>query len=168
MFGPARKPTRFGKRLKPTGKTLFIIAIANFLAYFLTHQRIPNQIITGMTAMTTNPHLQMLIIIFVLLILGCFIEGVAVILIATPIFMPIVTQIGMDPVQFGVVMILASMIGLLTPPVGMSLYAVSSICDVDVVELSKAVIPYLLGIFAILLVAAFWPPLSMFVPNWLA
>ncbi|MDR1535823.1 MAG: TRAP transporter large permease [Planctomycetota bacterium] len=149
-------------------KTLFIIAVANFLAYFLTHQRIPNQIITGMTAMTTNPHLQMLIIIFVLLILGCFIEGVAVILIATPIFMPVVNAMGMDPVQFGVVMILASMIGLLTPPVGMSLYAVSSICDVDVVSLSKAVLPYLLGILIILLVATFWPPLSMVVPNWLA
>ncbi len=151
--------------LLQSGKTLFIIAVANFLAYFLTHQRIPNEIIQGMTAMTTIPGLQMLIIIFVLLVLGCFIEGTAVILIATPIFMPIVAAMGMDPVQFGVVMILASMIGLLTPPVGMSLYAVSSICDVDVVHLSKEVTPYLLGIFLILLVVAFWSPLSMFLPN---
>lgn len=146
-------------------KTLFIIAVANFLAYFLIHQRIPNMIIDGMTALTTNKYLLTLIIIFILLILGCFVEGTAVILIAAPIFMPIIQQIGMDPVQFGVVMILASMIGLLTPPVGMSLYAVSSICNVDILKLSKEVIPYLIGIFAVLLVCAFCEPLVMFIPR---
>jgi tripartite ATP-independent transporter DctM subunit len=148
--------------------TLFIIAVANFLAYFLTHQRIPNMIITGLTTLTTNPTILILIIIFILLVLGCFVEGVAVILITTPIFMPVITSIGMDPVQFGVIMILASMIGLLTPPVGMSLYAVSSISGVSVIELSKEVLPYVLGIFLVLLAIAFWPPLSMTLPNLLA
>lgn len=146
-------------------KTLFIIAVANFLAYFLTHQRIPNMVIEGIASVTTNPQLQILIIIGVLLILGMFIEGTAVILIATPVFMPIVYRIGMDPIQFGVIMILASMIGLLTPPVGMSLYAVSSVCEVKALDLAKAVIPYLIGIFIVLLIAAYWAPLSMFLPN---
>ncbi|MCC8024858.1 MAG: TRAP transporter large permease [Clostridium sp.] len=146
-------------------KTLFIIAVANFLSYFLIHQRIPNMIIEGMTALTENRYILILIIIFILLILGCFVEGTAVILIVTPIFMPIINQIGMDPVQFGVIMILASMIGLLTPPVGMSLYAVSSICDVDIIKLSKAVIPYLAGIMAVLLLFAFCEPLAMFLPK---
>jgi tripartite ATP-independent transporter DctM subunit len=146
-------------------KTLFIIAVANFLSYFLIHQRIPNMIINGMTSITDNKYILILIIIFVLLVLGCFVEGTAVILIVTPIFMPIINQIGMDPVQFGVVMILASMIGLLTPPVGMSLYAVSSICDVDIIRLSKAVIPYLIGIFIVLLLFAFCEPLAMFLPR---
>ena len=146
-------------------KTLFIIAVANFLSYFLTHQRIPNQVINGITTVTSDPNMQILIIIFVLLILGCFIEGTAVILIATPVFMPIINSIGMDPIQFGVIMILASMIGLLTPPVGMSLYAVASITEVKVLDLAKAVIPYLVGIFIVLLIAAYWPPLSMFLPT---
>lgn len=57
------------------------------------------------------------------------------------------------------------MIGLLTPPVGMSLYAVSSVCEVKVLDLAKAVIPYLIGIFIVLLIAAYWAPLSMFLPN---
>ncbi len=148
-----------------SGKTLFIIAVANFLSYFLTHQRIPNQVIAGITSVASDPNVQMLIIIFVLLLLGCFIEGTAVILIATPVFMPIVTSIGMDPIQFGVVMILASMIGLLTPPVGMSLYAVASITEVKVLDLAKAVIPYLIGIFLVMLLAAFWAPLSMWLPT---
>ena len=79
--------------------------------------------------------------------------------------MPIINSIGMDPIQFGVIMILASMIGLLTPPVGMSLYAVASITEVKVLDLAKAVIPYLIGIFIVLLIAAYWPPLSMFLPT---
>jgi tripartite ATP-independent transporter DctM subunit len=145
--------------------TLFIIAVANFFAYFLTHQRIPNQIISALTTITTDPQGQILLIIFILLILGCFMEGVAVILIVTPIFMPIIIGMGMDPVQFGVVLILASMIGLLTPPVGMCLYAVSSVSDVDVINLSMEVWPYLLGIFLIMLIAAFWPPLSLWLPS---
>lgn len=149
-------------------KTLFIIAIANFLAYFLMHQKIPDQVINGMTSLSSNPYVLIMIIIAVLLVLGCFIEGTAVILIATPIFLPIINQMGMDLVQFGVIMILASMIGLLTPPVGMSLYAVSSICDVDIVHLSKAVLPYLAGIFIVLLLVAFFPPISMFLPNMFA
>ncbi len=146
-------------------KTLYIIAVANFLAYFLQHQRIPDVIITGLTSISNNPVVLMLIIIFVLLVLGLFIEGTAVILIATPIFMPIVARIGMDPVQFGIVMVLASMIGLLTPPVGMSLYAVSSICGVDLISLSKAVLPYVIGIFLVLLVCAFCPVFTLWLPG---
>ena len=149
-------------------KTLYIIAVANFLAYFLQHQKIPDVIIGGMTSISNNPVVLMLIIIFVLLVLGLFIEGTAVILIATPIFMPIVTRIGVDPVQFGIVMVLASMIGLLTPPVGMSLYAVSSICGVDLISLSKAVLPYVIGITIVLLVCAFCPAFTLWLPSMFA
>jgi len=145
-------------------KTLFIIAVANFLTYFIQHQRVADMIIEGLMGLTTNRYILIFIIIFILLILGCFVEGTAVILIAAPIFMPLVTNLGMDLVQFGVVMILASMIGLLTPPVGMSLYAVSSITNVSVIELSKEVIPYLIGIFFVLLLCAF-TPIATFLPS---
>ncbi len=146
-------------------KTLFIIAIANFLAYFMMHQRIPNQVINSLMSISTNPTVLILMIIFVLLILGMFLEGTAVILIVTPIFLPIIKTIGMDYVQFGIIMILASMVGLLTPPVGMSLYAVSSITQVSLIDLSKEVLPYVIGIIVVLLLCAFWPPLSCFLPS---
>lgn len=145
-------------------KTLFIIAIANFLAYFLIHQKVPNQIITGLLGITNNPYILILLIIFVLFILGMFMEGTAVILICAPIFLPIIDAIGMDYIQFGVIMILASMIGLLTPPVGMSLYAVSSITNVSLIDLSKEVIPYVIGITVVLLLCAFIPAFSMTLP----
>jgi len=148
-------------------KTLFIIAIANFLAYFMTHQRIPNQIIESLMGITSNPQILILLIIFILIVLGMFLEGTAVILIVTPIFLPIIDAIGMNYVQFGVIMILASMIGLLTPPVGMSLYAVSSVTKVSLLELSKEVLPYVIGIFAVLLLCAYWPPFSCWLPSFI-
>lgn len=148
-------------------KTLFIIAIANFLAYFMMHQRIPNQVIEGLMGITSNSAVLILLIIFILIVLGMFLEGTAVILIVTPIFLPIIDMIGMSYVQFGVIMILASMIGLLTPPVGMSLYAVSSITNVSLIDLSKEVLPYVFGITVVLLLCAFWPPLSCFLPAFL-
>ena len=124
----------------------------------------PNQIITGLLGITNNPYILILLIIFVLFILGMFMEGTAVILICAPIFLPIIDAIGMDYIQFGVIMILASMIGLLTPPVGMSLYAVSSITNVSLIDLSKEVIPYVIGITVVLLLCAFIPAFSMTLP----
>lgn len=146
-------------------KTLFIIAVANFLAYFMLHQHIPNQVIEGLMSITASPVILTLLMVFVLLVLGMFMEGISVILITTPIFLPIVDAIGMNYIQFGVIMVLASMIGLLTPPVGMSLYAVSSITNVKLMALSKEVLPYVVGILVVLLICAFWPPLSTWLPS---
>jgi C4-dicarboxylate transporter, DctM subunit len=148
-----------------TIKVMFIISAAGFFGWFLTYLRLPQMVIEGLTSFTTNPVALMMIIIAILLIIGCFLEGIAVLLITIPVFMPIVAAIGMDPVQFGVVMILASMIGLLTPPVGMCLYAVSSISDVKIFRLSKEVFPYIIGIFIVLLAIAFIPALSLWLPS---
>ena len=118
-----------------------------------------------MTTLTDNKWLMMLIIIFVLLILGCFLEGIAVLVITVPVFMPLIERLEVDPVQFGVIMILCSMIGLLTPPVGMSLYAVATVSGVPVGRLTREIWPYLLGIFAVTLAITFVPVLSLWLPN---
>ncbi len=146
-------------------KVLFIIAAAGFLGWLLIHQQIPQQVITGLTAVTTNKWVLLLIIIAILLVLGCFLEGIAVLVITIPVFMPLIQRFGVDPIQFGVIMILCSMLGLLTPPVGMSLYAVASISNVSVTQLSRELWPYLLGIFVVLLLVAYMPALSLAVPD---
>lgn len=158
-------PKIFYDTIMTSCKTLFIISIANFLAYFMTHQRVPNQVINGMLSISNNSIVLMLMIIFILIVLGMFLEGTAVILIVAPIFLPIVAQMGVSQLQFGVVMVLASMIGLLTPPVGMSLYAVSSVTNVPMLKLSREVIPYVVGILIVLLMCAFIPPLCEFLPS---
>ncbi|MCR3907120.1 MAG: TRAP transporter large permease [Tenericutes bacterium] len=148
-----------------TIKVMFIISAAGFFGWFLTYLKLPQMVIEGLTSVTSNPVALILIIIAILVIIGCFLEGIAVLLITIPVFLPIVQSIGMDLTQFGVVMILASMIGLLTPPVGMCLYAVSSISDVKIFKLSKEVFPYIVGIFIVLLLIAFIPALSLWLPN---
>lgn len=146
-------------------RVLFIIATAGFFGWLMIHQSIPEQVITGMTSISTNKYVILLIVILILLVLGCFMEGIAVILITVPVFMKLVEQFDIDPVQFGMVVILCSMIGLLTPPVGMSLYAVCTISGVPLGRLSKEVIPYLIGILAVTLAIAFIPEVSLFLPN---
>jgi tripartite ATP-independent transporter DctM subunit len=158
-------PKIFWNTIEQSVKVLFIIAAAGFFGWMMVLESIPEQVIAGLTEFTTSRTALLLIVIFVLIVLGCFLEGIAVLVITIPVFMPLIAQFGVDPVQFGVIMILCSMLGLLTPPVGMSLYAVSSISGVPVGRLSIELIPYLLGIFAVLLVISFVPEVSLWVPN---
>jgi TRAP-type C4-dicarboxylate transport system permease large subunit len=104
-------------------------------------------------------------ITFILIILGLFLEGVAVIVITVPLLLPVVTQIGMDPVQFGLLMIMCSMIGLLTPPVGMVLFAVSGVSGVSVSELVKELWPLLIALFIVTLMVAYIPAISVWLPT---
>ena len=148
-----------------TIRVMFIISAAGFFSWLLIHQRIPNQMIAAMTSLSESPYVFMGISIVILLILGCFIEGIAVFLITVPILLPLVHHFGIDPVQYGVIMTLASMLGLLTPPVGMCLYAVSSISKVSVGDLTREVWPYLLGILIVLIIVTYLPSISLILPT---
>jgi TRAP-type C4-dicarboxylate transport system permease large subunit len=112
---------------------------------------------------TSNGIIAMIII--VVLILGCFLEGNAIFIITIPIFLPIAQKFGIDLINFGVVMTLLIMIGNLTPPVGMCLFAVSSCSKVSVGTLAKEVWPYLLGITVITVLIAYVPQISTFLPD---
>jgi len=151
--------------LMHTLRVMFIISAAGFFGWLLIHQRIPEQVITGLTALTGSKWGLFMIIIFILLVLGCFLEGIAVLVITIPVFMPLIALYGINEVQFGVIMTLCSMLGLLTPPVGMSLYAVSSISGVSIGPLTREMWPYLLGIFLVLLIMTFFPDFSLWLPN---
>jgi len=151
--------------LMHTLRVMFIISAAGFFGWLLIHQRIPEQVITGLTALTGSKWGLLMVIIFILLVLGCFLEGIAVLVITIPVFMPLIALYGINDVQFGVIMTLCSMLGLLTPPVGMSLYAVSSISGVPIGPLTREMWPYLLGIFLVLLIMTFFPNFSLWLPN---
>lgn len=158
-------PEIFWNTIVHTVRVMFIIATAGFFAWLLIHQDIPSQIIEYLAEFSTNKVILIFIILAILLILGCFLEGIAVLLITIPIFLPIITEFSINPIQFGVIMTLASMLGLLTPPVGMCLIAVSSISKVPLGELSTELWPYLLGIFMVLLAVSFIPEISIFLPD---
>jgi C4-dicarboxylate transporter DctM subunit len=150
---------------KQSVRVLFIIATAGFFGWMMIYQRIPEQVISGLATLTQNKYVLLIIVVFVLLVLGCFMEGIAVMVITIPIFMEIIGQFQIDPIQFGVIMVLCSMIGLLTPPVGMSLYAVATISDVSIGHLTRELYPYLLGIFIVTLIITYIPMVSLWLPN---
>ncbi|MFB0508328.1 MAG: TRAP transporter large permease [Thermodesulfobacteriota bacterium] len=158
-------PRIFWETIVYTIRVMFIISAAGFFGWLLIRQKIPEQVITGLTAFTTSQFTLLAMITVILLILGCFIEGIAVFVITIPVFMPLIARFGIDEVQFGVIMTLASMLGLLTPPVGMSLYSVSSISQISVGVLSRELLPYILGIFAVLLAVTFIPEISLILPK---
>lgn len=158
-------PKIFWETIVYTIRVMFIISAAGFFGWLLIRQKIPEQVILTLTAITTSKAALLAMITMILLILGCFIEGIAVFVITIPVFMPLIARFGIDEVQFGVIMTLASMLGLLTPPVGMSLYSVSSISQVPIERLARELLPYLLGIFAVLLAVTFIPWISLILPN---
>ncbi|WPB58425.1 TRAP transporter large permease [Xylophilus sp. GOD-11R] len=158
-------PAVFWNAILHSVRVLFIIAAAGYLTWFLVHKRIPDAMIQGVMSITAVPWEVILLIIAVLVAIGLFLEGVAVIILTVPIFMPIVNQIGMDPVQFGMLMVMCSMIGLLTPPVGILLFAVSSVSGVKVGAIVSELWPLLIAIFVVTLMVAFWPAVSLWLPR---
>jgi tripartite ATP-independent transporter DctM subunit len=158
-------PRVFWVSIKQTIKLLFIIAAAGFFGWFTIHQKIPDQIIFNLTSMSATPTGIITMVILVVLLLGLFLEGNAIFIITIPIFAPIAQKFGIDLINFGVVMTLLIMLGNLTPPLGMCLFAVSSFSKVSLPELSREIWPYLVGIFVVTIIIAYIPSISTFLPN---
>jgi tripartite ATP-independent transporter DctM subunit len=146
-------------------QVMFIISAASVFGWLLIQQQIPTKMVEGLMALTSQRWLVLLIVNVILLILGCFMEGIAIMLLTIPVFVPLVTRVGVDPVHFGVIMALNSMIGLLTPPVGMCLYAVSSISKVAIWPLARELWPYILALTVCLFLITYIPWLTVWIPN---
>lgn len=158
-------PAIFWSTLQHTIRVMFVIAAAGFFGWLMVHQRIPDALVSSMVGISDNPAVIMAIVVAILLVLGMFLEGIAVIVLTVPLFAPVMQGIGVDPLQFGVIMIMCSMLGLLTPPVGMVLFAVSSVAKMPVGRLARALIPYLIGLALVLLLVVTVPEVSTLMPR---
>ncbi|WP_340109021.1 TRAP transporter large permease [Pikeienuella sp. HZG-20] len=150
---------------RQTVQVMFIIAAAAPFGWVLIQQQIPNAVIASLFALSSEPWMILVIVNLILLVLGMFIEGVAVIIIAFPILLPVMLHIGVDPVHFGIIMVLNLMIGLITPPVGLCLYAVSSVSDVPVGDMVREMWPYVLALLAVLMLVTFVPDVVLWLPE---
>ncbi len=159
-------PRILWETLLHTIRVMFVIAAAGFFGWLLVHQRVPNALIEGLLGLTASPPVVLAIIVAILLVLGMFLEGIAVIVLTVPLFLPVILEVGVDPVQFGVIMIMCSMVGLLTPPVGMVLFAISSVSGLPVGRVSRALAPYLVGLMAVVVIVTYWPAVSTALPTW--
>ncbi|MCL1875574.1 MAG: TRAP transporter large permease [Synergistaceae bacterium] len=144
---------------------LFIIAAANFFGWFVIHQKLPDDIIATLVGFGATQSAVIWIVIGIILTMGCFLEGNSIFLITLPLFIPIAKTFAIDLVNFGVVMTLLIMIGNLTPPVGMCLFAVDSFAKVGILALSREIWPYLIVIFLVTVLIAFVPGIALFLPN---
>lgn len=152
--------------LKQTCGLMFIIATANFFGWFTIFERIPDALIMQLSAIGASATAFLWIVIGIILVLGMFLDGNAIFLITLPIFMKICPMFGIDMVNFGVVMTLLIMIGNLTPPVGMCLFAVESFARVGIWSLAFECLPYLVAILAVTILCAFVPEIALWLPNY--
>lgn len=150
---------------RETAAIMIIVATSNLFGYLLIKSQIPNQIIVALMNFTQSKVILLLLINVFLLVVGCFMETNAAILILTPILLPITNALGVDPVQMGVVVVLNLMIGLLTPPIGMVLFATSRVAKVSIERIVIALKPFYIVLLLALMLVTFVPQLSLFVPN---
>jgi tripartite ATP-independent transporter DctM subunit len=149
------------------GAVMFIIAMSGIFGYGIVWDRIPQTISSFMLGISSNPYVVMLLIITFLLIAGCFIDGSVLIIMLTPIFLPIALELGFDPVHFGLIFIITITIGNFTPPVGSAMYAVCSILECPVGDYTKESLPFLLTVTAVSLLLVFFPDIVLLIPDWI-
>ena len=158
-------PKIFLEAGKLTGAIMFIIASASAFNWVLMREGAGEMLVKLLVSITTNRILLLLLIMLILLILGCFIETIALIIISVPILAPLSKYLRLDPIHLGVIVILAIVIGLITPPVGLSMYVVCAITKLSIGEFSKAIVPFLIVLILVLITVAFVPFITLFLPN---
>ncbi len=151
--------------IKTLAMVLALLTCCNAFAWFLAYLQIPAYVTTTMLTISDNKIILLLLINVMLLALGCIMDMAPLIMITTPILLPVITAIGMDPIQFGVMMILNLAIGLCTPPVGAVLFVGSTIGGISIEKLTKSLLPFYLTMLIALLLITFIPQITLFVPN---
>jgi tripartite ATP-independent transporter DctM subunit len=151
--------------VQSTASVLFIVGSAALFAWVLTIDQVPTKATEFLLALSVNPLVLLLLVNGVLLVVGMVMESIAAILILAPILAPALLAAGVDPVQLGVIVVLNLMIGLLTPPVGMSLYMMSIIARMPLQQVVKGALPFLVSLLISLLVVTLVPAVSTWLPN---
>ncbi|SFG12573.1 C4-dicarboxylate transporter, DctM subunit [Desulfotomaculum arcticum] len=147
------------------GATTFMIGLSMSFASYLTMEQIPAQIAQSFLSYTDNKVIILILINLFLLVVGCFVDNISSMIILTPIFLPVVTKYGVDPVHFGLFMTVALATGFVTPPYGANLFVASAVSGVNIERISKQMIPFILVLIICLYLFTFVPAISMYLPG---
>jgi tripartite ATP-independent transporter DctM subunit len=147
------------------GTIMFLIALSALISYAITWEMIPQRLSQFLLSVSTNPHIITAIILIFLLMLGMIIDSTVIILLLTSILVPIMNQVGVDLVYFGVIMVITCAIGLLTPPVGVAMYSVCAIMECSVGEYMRASWPFLLALVLVICILVLFPGVVLFIPT---
>jgi tripartite ATP-independent transporter DctM subunit len=157
---PVLRETIFG-----TSGVVLIIVSASVFGYYLNWERIPQAIASGLLTITQNKYLMLLIINVLFLVMGMFLEGGAAMIILAPLLVPVVTQLGIDVIHFGLICIVNIMIGGLTPPFGSMMFTCCSITRCSLQDFMKEVIPFIVALLISLILVTYIPIITLIVPN---
>ena len=144
---------------------LFIVAAASIFGWLLTATRVTDMVAAWVLAYTHSPWVFLLLANLLMLFVGCFLEPTAAILILVPVLMPVVQQLGIDPVHFGLVMVLNLMIGLLHPPMGMVLFVLARVAKLSLERTTMAILPWLVPLLLSLVILTYIPAISLWLPR---
>lgn len=158
-------PGIFLQSVKTTAIVLFLVATCTGMSWILSYENIPQNVAEGMLALSENPIVILLIINLLLLIVGMFMDMTPAVLIFTPIFLPIVTSFGMDPIHFGIMLVLNLSVGLCTPPVGSVLFIGCSVAKVKIENVLRPLVPMFIAMFIVLMLVTYVPALSLTIPR---
>jgi C4-dicarboxylate transporter DctM subunit len=150
---------------KTSANILFLMGTSAILGWILTRIQLPQTMTTFLVGISNNPTTLTLIMVAFVLFLGCFMTDAAIVPILAPLLLPVIKQVGIDPIMFGVVLCTTAVAGNLTPPVGGLLYVTSAIGNVPVMKTAGAVLPFLLAIVVALVLCTLFPPLVSFLPS---
>jgi len=148
-----------------TGTVVLIIVSASVFGYYLTWERIPQALTTALLDFTSNQYVMLAVMNVFLLALGMFIEGGAALIIIAPLLVPVAVQLGIDPVHFGMIMIVNIMIGGVTPPFGSMMFTTCSVTKVPVAAFVREIWPFIIALLSALLIVTYVPSVVMFLPN---
>ena len=151
--------------IETTATVLFIVAAASIFGWLLTATRVTDLVTAWVLGFTHTPWVFLLLVNLLLLFVGCFLEPTAAILIAIPVLMPAVAQLGIDPVHFGLIVVLNLMIGLLHPPMGMVLYVLARVARMSLERTTMAILPWLVPLLGSLILITYVPIISLWLPK---
>ncbi|HET9340919.1 MAG TPA: TRAP transporter large permease [Casimicrobiaceae bacterium] len=147
------------------GMIMLIIMLSAMIGYVIALERVPQNAAEWIVGVTQNRQVLVSLLVVFILVLGMFLESTVIVLLLTPILVPIVTKAGVDPVHFGLVMMTATTLGGMTPPVGVAMYTVCGLLDTPMDEYTREALPLILAVVALIFVMAFTPQIVLFLPN---
>ena len=150
---------------KDIGVIMILVALSGIFGFGIVFDRVPQALTAFLIDITSNQFLMLFIVMGLLLFFGLFIESTVIALLMTPILLPVVMRLGVDPVQFGLIMMTITTMGIMTPPVGIALFTTSTILGCSPEETAKESIPFVIAIMAVVLICVFFRDLVLFIPN---
>jgi tripartite ATP-independent transporter DctM subunit len=153
------------RSVKTSGIVLLLVATSLALSWIMAYENIPQDVSASLISLSDNPFMIMLIINIILLLVGVFMDMTPAVLIFTPIFLPIVTALGIDPIHFGIIMVLNLSVGLCTPPVGGVLFIGCSVAGLGIDKVIKPLLPMFIAMIIVLLLVTYIPEISLWLPS---